>query len=149
MFRKISSNVDPDATVAKEIRREFGQYFDQAAANRNRFLQAYPNQIFIGMVVMIVLSGIICFLVFTPSQRQKEKMPDVLKGTTHVGNEVSTGVGQIIDLGTRISNLNDLRKQVEVVLKKPKLSHDDTLFLEKAIQQLEPTMRSKTLNQKK
>ena len=149
MFKRISSNVDPDATVAKEIRREFGKYFDQATTNRNRFLNAYPKQIFIGMVAMIVLSGIICFLVFTPGQRQKEKMPDILKGTTHVGNEVSSGVGQIIDLGTRISDLNQLRKQVEVVLKKPQLSHDDTLFLEKAIQQLEPTMRSKNLNQNK
>ncbi|MEN0053585.1 MAG: hypothetical protein AAGC65_07940 [Mucilaginibacter sp.] len=143
MFKRISSNVDPDATVAKEIRREFGKYFDQATANRNRFLNAYPKEIFIGMVAMIVISAVVCFLVFTPSQRQKEKMPDVFKGTTNVGNQVTSGVGQIITLGTKISDLNKLRKQVEAVLQKPKLSHADTVFLQSAIQQLEPSMRSK------
>jgi len=137
MFKRISSNVDPDATVATEIRKEFGKYFDQAANSRNRFFRSYPKQIFIGMVALIVISGIVCFLIFTPSQRQKEKMPDFFKGTANVGNEVTDGVGQIIDLSTKISDLNTLRKQVEAVLAKPKLSHADTVFLEKAIQQLE------------
>jgi preprotein translocase subunit YajC len=147
MFKKISSKVDPDATVASEIRKEFENYFDQAANSRNSFFSSYPKQIFIGMVALIVISGIVCFLILTPSQRQKEKMPDFFKGTTNVGNEVTDGVGQIIDLGTKISDLNTLRKQVEAVLAKPKLSHADTVFLEKAIQQLEQS--NKPRNQQK
>jgi preprotein translocase subunit YajC len=99
------------------------------------------------MVALIVISGIVCFLILTPSQRQKEKMPDFFKGTTNVSNEVTDGVGQIIDLGTKISDLNTLRKQVEAVLAKPKLSHADTVFLEKAIQQLEQS--NKPRNQQK
>lgn len=147
MFKRISSKVDPDATVAKEIRKEFGKYFDQANDSRNRFLSAYPKQIFIGMVALIVISAVVCFLILTPDQRQKEKMPDFFKGTTHVGNEVTDGVGQIIDLGTKISDLNTLRKQVEAVLAKPKLTHADTVFIEKAILQLEQS--NKPINQKK
>jgi len=73
MFKRISSKVDPDATVAKEIRKEFGKYFDQATDSRNRFLSAYPKQIFIGMVALIIISGIVCFLILTPDQRQKER----------------------------------------------------------------------------
>lgn len=147
MFKRISSNVDPDATVAKEIRKEFGMYFDQAADSRNKFLSEYPKQIFMGMIALIVISAIVCFLILTPNQRQKEKMPDIFKGTTRVGTEVSDGVGQIIDLSTKISDLNTLRKQVEAVLTKPKLNHADTLFLEKAILQLEQSNKSR--NQKK
>jgi hypothetical protein len=137
MFKKISSNVDPDATVAKEIRKEFEPYFKMAAESRNRLVQTYPKQIFIGMVALILVSAIVCFLILTPSHRQKANMPDFYKGASNVTDQVTGGVGQIIDLGTKISDLNTLKKQVEQVLKKPKLSHADTVFLEKAIQQLE------------
>ncbi|RYE27005.1 MAG: hypothetical protein EOP45_02550 [Sphingobacteriaceae bacterium] len=137
MFKRISSNVNPDATVAKEIRKEFAPYFQSAEANRNRLLNTYPKQIFIAMVGLILLSGIVCFLVLTPSHRQKENKPDFFKGATNVTNDVTGGVGQIMDIGTKISDLNKLRKQVEEVLQKPNLSHTDTVFLERAIQQLE------------
>lgn len=147
MFKKISSNVDPDATVAKEIRKEFEPYFKMAADTRNRLVNTYPKQIFIGMVALIFISAIVCFLIFTPSHRQKANMPDFFKGTANVTDQVTGGVGQIIDLGTQISDLNTLRKQVEQVLKKPKLTYADTVFLEKAISQLEQS--NKTLKAKK
>lgn len=147
MFKKISSNVDPDATVAKEIRKEFEPYFKMAAETRNRLVNTYPKQIFIGMVALIFISAIVCFLILTPSHRQKPNTPDFLKGTANVTDQVTGGVGQIIDLGTKISDLNTLRKQVEQVLKKPKLTHSDTVFLEKAIQQLEQS--NKTIKAKK
>ena len=55
MFKKIRSNIDPDATVAKELRKEFGKYFDKAEGEMNGLVKAYPRQIFIGMLVFIVI----------------------------------------------------------------------------------------------
>lgn len=147
MFRRINSNIDPDATVAKEVRKEFAKYFDKAEERRNILLKAYPKQIFIGMVVLIILSGIVCFVILTPSHRQQQKMPSFSTGAADVTGNVTGGIGQIIDLGTRISDLAELRKQVEETLKKPKLTHADTVFLEKAIQQLQHS--NKPLNSQK
>lgn len=132
MFKKIRSNINPDVTVTGELRKEFGKYFDKAEEKTNSFFVAYPKQIFIGMLVIIVISAIICFLVLTP-ERQKKKMPDVFKETTSVTNNVTSGLGDIVELGTKVNDIYKLKKQMEQIIAKDKLTKSDSLFLEKAI----------------
>lgn len=132
MFKKIRSNINPDVTVTRELRKEFGKYFDEAEEKTNSFFMTYPKQIFIGMLVIIVISAIICFLVLTP-ERQKKKMPDVFKETTSVTNNVTSGLGDIVELGTKVNDIYKLKEQVEQIITKDKLTKSDSVFLEKAI----------------
>jgi len=137
MFKKISSNIDPEATVLKEFRKEFAVYFDKAGEGRNLLLNSYPKEIFAGMVISLIISCIVCFFIYTPSERQKDKMPDMYKGTANVTDRVTGGIGEIVNLSSKISDLNILKRKVEAVLMKPSLTHSDTIFLESAIHQLE------------
>lgn len=137
MFKKLSSNIDPEATVLKEFRKEFATYFDKVEEGRNQLLHSYPKEIYTGMLIALIISCIVCFFIYTPSERQKDKMPDMYKKTANVTDRVTGGIGEIVDLTSKISDLNILKKKVEAVLMKPSLTHADTIFLESAIQQLE------------
>ncbi|PWS25889.1 hypothetical protein DHW03_18825 [Pedobacter yonginense] len=137
MFKKISSNQDPDVTVTSEIKREFSKYFTVAEQKSKGFISSHSKQVFIGMLVAIAFSLIMCFIVFSPSQRQNEKMPHYVKESAGVATNVSDGIGQTYRVGEKVYDLIKLREQVEQVLKKPKLTHQDTLFLEEAIKQFE------------
>lgn len=132
MFQKIRSNIDPDATVAKELRKEFGKYFDKAEEKSNGFLLAYSKQIFITMLVLIVISAIVSFLILAP-ERQKKKKLDFFKETMNMTNNISDGMGEIIELGTKANDIYFLKKQVEQIISKEKLTKEDSVFLEKAI----------------
>jgi hypothetical protein len=137
MFKKINSNRDPDVTVGKEIKREFSKYFDMAEMSGKGFINTYPKQIFIGMLTLIAFSIIMCFVVYSPTERQKEKMPHFERGSTDVAMKVTDGITETYKLGAKVTDLVALRSQVEEVLKKPRLTHQDTIFLEQAIKQFE------------
>src|ERR1700744_764312 len=64
MFRKIHSNRDPQATLFREIRKEFKPYFDRAQSGFKRLAQHYPRFLFVMMVVNITLSIILVTTVF-------------------------------------------------------------------------------------
>nr|WP_181718587.1 hypothetical protein [Pedobacter sp.]QJS06248.1 hypothetical protein [Pedobacter sp.] len=133
MLQKINSNKEPDVTVTSEIRKEFGAYFDKAEEKRNVLLKSYPKQIFIGMLISIAISLIICFVVMTPDVRQKDKMPHYELSGKEVAGNVINGLSDTYKKGSTVVDLIELRTQVEEVLKKPVLTHEDSLFLEKAI----------------
>jgi len=137
MFRKISSNKDKDVTVTSEIKNEFSKYFTVAEQKSTAFLTSHSKQVYIAMLVAIAISLIMCFIVFSPSQRQKDKMPHYVRESGGVATNVSDGIGQTYKAGEKVFDLIKLREQVEQVLKKPKLTHQDTLFLEEAIKQFE------------
>lgn len=130
MFKKIRSNIDPDATVAKELRKEFGKYFDKAEEKTNGFLVAYPKQIFIVMLVLIVISAIICFLILNPEQ---QKTPNFFNKTINATSSISSGIGEIVELGSKVNDTYELKKQVEQIIAKERLTKADSVFLEKAI----------------
>lgn len=136
MFKKIRSNIDPDVTVTRELRKEFGKYFDMAKVKVKGFLETYPKQIFIAMLVMIIISAIICFLILTP-ERQKKKIPGFLNQTTSMTSNVTDGMGEIVELGARVNDIYKLKRQVEQIISKDRLTKEDSVFLEKAILVLE------------
>lgn len=137
MFKKISSNKDPNVTVTSEIKNEFSKYFTVAEQKGTAFLTSHSKQVYIVMLVAIAFSLIMCFIVFSPSQRQNEKMPHYVKESSGVATSVTTGIGETYKAGEKVFDLIKLREQVEQVLKKPKLTHQDTLFLEEAIKKFE------------
>ena len=130
MFKKIQSNISPGATVAKELRKEFSKYFDSAEENGRGFLMAYPKQIFIAMLVLMVLSAIICFLILNTKQQKK---PDFINQVANVTTSVTGGIGEVFELKDKVNDIYKLKKQVEHILMKDKLTEADSVFLEKAI----------------
>ncbi len=136
MFKKIRSNIYPNVTVTSEIRKEFGHYFDKAEGKVKGFLLGYPKQIFIAMLVMIIISAIICFLILNP-ERQKKKTIDFFNQTTSMTGNVTDGMGEIVELGARVNDIYKLKRQVEQIISKDRLTKADSVFLEKAILILE------------
>jgi preprotein translocase subunit YajC len=97
------------------------------------------------MLVIIVISAIICFLILTP-ERQKKKTPDFFKETVNATNTISGGISEIVELGTKANDIYKLKKQVEQIISKDKLTKADSVFLEKAILVLDSN--SKLIRQK-
>src|SRR5690606_7728615 len=111
---------------------EFSGLFQKAGY----LIKEYPKLVFISMVILIVLSGLASFLgpldnqFDQPQAELEEKFQDGA-GTT------STELGLLLDLGGRAKRIYTLQQEIEKLLSKDTLSQEDSLFLEKAFEELE------------
>jgi hypothetical protein len=116
----------------KESQGEFSGLFQKAGY----LIKEYPKLVFISMVLLIILSGLASFLglldnQFDQSPEDLEERFQEGKGTT------STELGLLLDLGGRAKRLYVLQGEIERLLSKDTLSQEDSLFLEKAFEELE------------
>lgn len=130
MFRKITSNRDPDKTLGSELTKEFGIYFERAGTKSRQLLEKYPRQVFTAMVVAILFSGVLAFTVMRERQRT------FIQVKTSVQNTAS-GFGQIISTASALQILWATQQQVDLLLKKDTLTHADSLTLNQALLQME------------
>lgn len=134
MLRKTASEPDNERpSLLSEFKREFGWVADGLIVWKNRMVATYPKQIFMGMVILIVLSFLLRFTVLAPDKT------DARRGTPVVEPAIEALSQPALDMQKRMALLEeatDLRSSVQAVLMKEKLSEDDSLYVLKASQKL-------------
>src|SRR5690606_16856524 len=92
--------------------------------------------VYISMVLLIILSGIASFL--GPVESQFDQPENNLnESINHGAGTTSTELGLLLDLGGRAKRLYTLQGEIERLLSKETLSQEDSVFLDKALQELE------------
>lgn len=132
MFRKITSNRDPGATVWSELRREFGSYFEKAGSYSLSFCKGNPKTVFGFMLTLLLLSAILSFSLFRHPSPPSKKAVSIKP--VHV---IDDGFGRILDAGAALQQTLHLKGEVEILLAKGKLKHPDSLALERALDSLQ------------
>src|SRR5690554_5324699 len=116
----------------KESQGEFSGLFQKAGY----LIKGNPKLVFISMVLLIILSGLASFL--RPFDKQFDQSPEGLEVRFQEGaGTTSTELGLLLDLGERAKRLYVLQGEIERLLSKDTLSQEDSLFLEKAFEELE------------
>lgn len=115
---------------------EFSGLFQKAGKKAGYLIKEYPKLVFVSMVLLIILSGLVSFLrpldnQFAQSSEDLEERFQEGAGTT------STELGLLFDLGGRAKRLYALQGEIETLLSKETLSLEDSLFLDKALEELE------------
>jgi hypothetical protein len=136
MWRKIHSNRDPKDTLYSEINREFGTYFNAAGQGFKQVVDAHPK-IFLGlMIVLMVSSAVLSFTVF--------RHPDAKTKTVQVEsrvNPVGEGFSKILQTANKIKEGMRLKKVVDSLSARQKLSSADSTALENALDSLQQLQR--------
>jgi hypothetical protein len=120
----------------EESQGEFSGLFQNAARKAGYLIKEYPKLVFISMVFLIILSGLASFL--GPLDNQFDQSPEDLEERFPEGaGTTSTELGLLLDLGGRAKRLYALQGEIEGLLSKDTLNQEDSLFLEKALEELE------------
>src|SRR5690606_1272411 len=120
----------------KESQGEFSGLFQKAGKKAGYLIKEYPKLVFISMVLLIILSGLASLL--RPFDQQFEHSPEDLEERFQEGKgTTSTELGLLLDLGGRAKRLYVLQGEIERLLSKDTVSQEDSLFLEKAFEELE------------
>ncbi len=137
MFKRITSNRDPEATVWKELRREFGQYFTRLNTTFRNLCAGHPRTIFGLMLTLLLFSAV---LSFTAGRRQGKRATAAPAQRSHAASphphSPDDGFSRILQTGAALQRTLALKKEVESTLAKGRLSHSDSLLLENALDSL-------------
>ena len=130
MWRKIHSNRDPRDTLYSEIHKEFGTYFNAAGQFFKKLLNAHPR-IFLGlMILLMVASAVLSFTVFRHPDSKSVRVEKRL-------NPVGDGFSQILQTASKIREGMRLKKLVDSLSARDKLSSADSTTLENALDSLQ------------
>jgi hypothetical protein len=132
MFRKITSNRDPGATLWSELRGEFGAYFHRAGAFMRVVCKGNPKTVFSLMLAFLLFSAVLSFTLF-------RHPPPPAKPAINIKTApaIDDGFGRILDAGATLQQTLHLKAEVEIILARDKLSHPDSLALEHALDSLQ------------
>src|SRR5690554_2879511 len=119
-----------------ESQGEFPGLFQKAGKKAGHLIKEYPKLVFVSMVLLIILSGLASLL--RPLDNQFDQSPEDVEERFQEGaGTTSTELGLLLDLGGRAKRLYTLQGEIERLLSKETLSQEDSLFLEKALEELE------------
>ncbi|SFT05801.1 hypothetical protein [Mucilaginibacter polytrichastri] len=140
MFKRIHSNRDPDATLSKELYREFRAYFEKAGSKFGTICLYHPRMIFYMMVGLLLFSGVISFTVFrhpVKSSAAHPAMQDQQPNNVKSPHPLDAGFARILETGSDLKRTLDLKERVETTLAKGRLTHADSIWLEHALDSLQ------------
>lgn len=132
MFKKIHSNRDPEKTIWSELNNEFAPYISKANTGFSTIISAYPKQIFVGMMLLIIVSAVLSFTVFRNTDdplavkvsQQERIIPQVPQ----------VNMLQMIDL---MEETLLIQKQLDSIAAKEVLSATDSLTITNGIKRLD------------
>src|SRR5690554_4344074 len=120
----------------KGSQEEFSGLFQKAGKKAGHLIKEYPKLVFVSMVLLIIISGLASLL--RPFDKQFDQSPKDLEDRFQEGaGTTSTELGLLLDLGGRAKRLYALQGEIERLLSKDTLSQEDSMFLEKALEELE------------
>src|SRR5690606_9686653 len=121
-----------NSKASKGGQGEFSGLFQKAGY----LIKEYPKLVFVSMVLLIILSALVSLL--RPLDKQFDQSPEGLEVRFREGaGTTSTDLGLLLDLGGRAKRLYVLQGEIERLLSKDTLSPEDSVFLEKAFEELE------------
>lgn len=134
MFRKIPSK-ERDTTVFQELRKEFSPQVEAVDTKARAFMDRHAKIIFCAMILIIVVSFILSFFVLKPepgnqSQNFKKELNAIPEG---LGGEFSA----LQNLSSRAMKMAELKTEIERIISQESISEEDSVFLEKAIEELQ------------
>nr|WP_068890427.1 hypothetical protein [Pedobacter panaciterrae] len=130
MFRKIHSNRDPQDTILKALRKEFGAYIDYLKNRVIHVLRTYPKMAFFLMVLLMSASILLTLTVCKPVK----KVNEISVG--HAVKPAQDGIGQIMSKAAAINESLHLKQEITALIAKDSLSASDSIRLEVAIDRL-------------
>ena len=134
MFRKIPSS-ERNTTVFRELKKEFSPHVAAVDTKAKVFMDRHAKIIFCVMILLIVVSFILTFFVLKPEEtNQTENLKEELIAFPEgFGGEFSA----LQDLSSRAMKMAELKTEIERIISKESISKEDSVFLEKAIEQLQ------------
>jgi hypothetical protein len=136
MFKKIHSNREPGTSVYRELKKEFGTYFDWVEACVRRIATNYPQQVFALMVFAMVVSMVLSFTYFRTKELENGKTA-IRQGNYNQRPVTMTGqFGQLMETTALLQETLELKKHIEAILSKKKLAPADSAELVKALDRL-------------
>lgn len=134
MFRKIPSKVK-DTSIFRELKKEFYPQVEAVDSKAKVLMDRHAKLIFCGMILLIVVSFILTFFVLKPKQlNQAETFKKELNA---IPDGLSGEFSAMQDLSSRAAKMADLKGEIERILSQDSISKEDSVFLEKAIEQLQ------------
>jgi len=119
MFRKIRSNRNPRDTLYSELKKELSPYLITLRLSLKAIAQKYPRFLFAMMVINITLSVMLVIGLHRPAPNK------------------AINFKPVIQAGEALQKTIALKQQVDSIMAKKKLSAQDSLALESALEQLQ------------
>ncbi|RYE26952.1 MAG: hypothetical protein EOP45_02785 [Sphingobacteriaceae bacterium] len=136
MFKKINSSKETRPNFFKELKNEFGGQSENIILKFKQLCEKHPKEIFIGMVTIIVISAILSFTVIMPMEKKRleEEMHTseivARKKNLEVARPLpGNNLGEVVDGIGKMKSLIMIRRQVDAILTKKKLSAQDSNIL--------------------
>jgi len=132
MFRKIHSNRDPKDTLASELRKTFKPYIENTSVVITQQVKKHPKLLFVLMLISIIISAGLSFTVLRnrmPAGKKEKESPAKL----HV---VTDGFDQLSHTAAVIQQIIRLKNQIDSLSAKQTLTPQDSILLEKDLDQL-------------
>lgn len=133
MWRRIHSNRDPRDTLYRELRKEFGTYFDLVIIFSRRIFERFPKFIFSVMILAMAASLILTFTLFRHPEPPQVKMVRSKPNP----DPVQDGFGKIMQTAGQIRETIGLKRLVDSITAKKQLSAPDSLALDSALSKLQ------------
>jgi TolA-binding protein len=132
MFRKIHSNRDPKDTLASELLKTFQPYIEKTSVVINQQMKKHPKLLYTIMLISMFISAAASFTTFrNPGPAAKKNQVSQAKL-----NVVTDGFDQISHTATTIGQTIRLKNKIDSLSKKQNLTQQDSLTLEKDLDQL-------------
>ena len=146
MFKKIHSNRNPNDTVFTELKKEFSPYFYLFGKKANNILTRYPKSIFGIMVGLILASFILSLTIFNvdgnidhPPKKGLVNSTDSTPSKLNISAD--DGLNSIIETTGNLKETIKLKQQINSIIAKKKLTKQDSLELQEALNQLQELNR--------
>ena len=135
MFKKITSNRDPERTVWSEISTEFHPYINKTNNGFAVIIKKYPKQIFGSMLILICISAVLALTVLRPDPVSLSIYDNTKKSVTEAEvMKTSTGFLGSLEMLQRVMRLQN---EVSSILEKTELTDADSLQLERKMKEIE------------
>ncbi|WP_339867085.1 hypothetical protein [uncultured Algoriphagus sp.] len=134
MFRKIPSK-ENNTNVFEELKNEFSPYVDAVGSKAKSVIERHSKIIFCVMILLILVSFILTFFVLRSDAENQSK---AFKENLHAIPEGFVDeFSAFQNLSSRAAKMVELEAEIERILSKKSISKEDSIYLEKAIEQLQ------------
>ncbi|MGY3055516.1 hypothetical protein ACVWYG_003737 [Pedobacter sp. UYEF25] len=145
MFKKIHSNRNSNDTVFTELKKEFSPYVYLFGKKVNNILTRYPKSIF-GIMVGLILASFILSLTIFNVDGKIEPPKKVLVNATHTtppkfNISADDGLNSIIETTGNLKETIKLKQQINSIIAKKELTKQDSIVLQRDLNQLQEMNR--------